>query len=194
MSITKICPVCQKEFTSKGHYPKCCSLKCGYIFREKNTPPLPVEDRFWPKVKMGAIDECWEWQGQINKAGYGRFRIGKSMPQAHRVSYELAIGPIPEGMKVCHKCDNPKCCNWHHFFLGTQADNVADMITKGRARFGLGPFKSTYGRILTADQVHQLKALYKTGKYKPRGLAVLYSVSESTVRDIIKGRLWKHIT
>lgn len=76
--------------------------------------------------------KCWCWKGQTDRKGYGRiWRDGKRR-QAHRVSYELIFGPIPDGMQVCHKCDNPPCVRPSHLFLGTQSDNMKDCTNKGR--------------------------------------------------------------
>lgn len=98
--------------------------------------------RFWAKVKVGSPSQCWPWLGGANEQGYGRFRTGSSRTGApllspHRVAWEMANGPIPErpeyhGAAVMHRCDNPRCCNWRHLKLGTQADNVLDMDVKGR--------------------------------------------------------------
>ena len=89
-------------------------------------------DRFWEKVDRRGFDECWLWKGGKTKTGYGGFWTGERQDMAHRVSYELHYGPIPEGHYVCHHCDNPPCCNPYHLFEGTPTDNVQDMISKGR--------------------------------------------------------------
>lgn len=97
-----------------------------------------LEERFWQRVDKRAPDECWEWIAGRTKAGYGYITAGPRGSQrhvyAHRLSYELAHGPIPDGKHVCHRCDNPPCCNPAHLRLGTHADNMADMKAKGRAR------------------------------------------------------------
>jgi HNH endonuclease/Helix-turn-helix domain len=87
---------------------------------------------FWGHVAKS--DGCWEWTGIRTVAGYGR--CGKGGVRAHRVSYELTYGPIPDMMHVLHRCDNPPCVNPNHLFLGAQADNMRDMAQKGRARGG----------------------------------------------------------
>ncbi len=94
-----------------------------------------IAARFWPKVDRSG-PACWPWIGARNPGGYGNFGIGYRTHRASRVAYELTFGPIPAGMFVCHSCDNPPCCNPEHLFLGTNADNLRDMATKGRATGG----------------------------------------------------------
>lgn len=77
---------------------------------------------------------CMEWKLSVTNKGYGRLRDGNKMKRAHRESYKVFVGNIPNGMFVCHKCDNPKCINPDHLFLGTSYDNMRDMVAKGRNR------------------------------------------------------------
>jgi hypothetical protein len=95
---------------------------------------MAESERFWAKVRKSS--GCWEWVGARFDSGYGAFkrRVDGEWKQqrAHRVAYELAVRPIPNGMLVCHRCDNPPCCNPLHLFLGSGTDNQQDMIQKGR--------------------------------------------------------------
>ena len=99
----------------------------------------PVAERFWEKVdQSGGLFACWPWTANRNSRGYGdRFRVGDKQYRAHRFAYELTHGPIPDGLLVCHSCDNPPCCNPAHLWLGTAADNHADRNRKGRQASGL---------------------------------------------------------
>ncbi len=101
----------------------------------------PATERFWRHVdRSGGPEACWPWTGSVDHHGYGGFRVepGK-LVRTHRFAYALKHGPIPEGMHVCHHCDNPPCCNDAHHFLGTVADNIRDMWAKGRHTKGGRP-------------------------------------------------------
>lgn len=100
---------------------------------------IPVKDRFWDKVEKLGPDECWPWKAAKDPRGYGRIggdrrrSSGKrAVELAHRIAYQLEIGDVPLGLFVCHRCDNPTCCNPAHLFLGTCKDNNQDMYAKGR--------------------------------------------------------------
>jgi hypothetical protein len=95
---------------------------------------IPLEDRFWPKVNKRGPDECWEWNGCTKPFGYGFIsrRPSGNSELAHRVSWELANGPIPDGLYVLHRCDNPPCVNPNHLFLGDYGDNARDRAAKKR--------------------------------------------------------------
>jgi hypothetical protein len=101
--------------------------------------PSPIEEkiirRFWSRVAAGKPDECWCWIGSKTPLGYGHMRIGKQNAYSHRISWVLHNGFIPDGLVVCHKCDNPSCVNPTHLFLGTMKDNTQDSIKKGRWHF-----------------------------------------------------------
>lgn len=93
----------------------------------------PAETRFWQRVLKS--DGCWEWQGGVAVHGYGRIHSNGSQIRVHRYSYELNVGPIPDGLYVLHRCDNRRCVRPDHLFLGTHLDNLADMYAKGRQRY-----------------------------------------------------------
>ena len=104
----------------------------------------PPEERFWKRVsKPDDPDKCWQWTGGKSSLGYGDMMIEGKRIGAHRFSYQLHHGPIPEGMWICHHCDNPKCINPDHLFIGTHQDNSNDKIKKGRDVQGFAGKKHT---------------------------------------------------
>lgn len=153
-----------------------------------------LEDRFWAKVAGVGQDQCWEWTAATSKDGYGLFWDNKAA-KAHRVSYELHKGEIPKGMCVCHSCDNPGCVNPAHLWLGTVADNNADMAEKGRAKSGYsggGPPGEKHGRSKLAEaQVKEIRRRYP--RVNQRELAALFGVSRSQIGRIVNGEHWTHL-
>ncbi|GAG49732.1 unnamed protein product, partial [marine sediment metagenome] len=137
---------------------------------------------YWLRVKRGGPDECWEWLADKNGEGYGRIqRLGKPY-RAHRVAWELANGPIPEGMYVLHHCDNPACVNPRHLWLGTHLDNARDRNSKGRQASG-----ETHGQAkLTETEVLAIRK----DKRSQRVLGKLYSVSDVQIGRIKRGVRW----
>ena len=156
---------------------------------------MSLETRFWDKVVKG--ESCWEWTATKNHKGYGRIYIGKypnNMPMveaAHRVAWTLFNGPIPATIQVLHKCDNRSCVNPNHLFLGTNADNNADMMKKGRNRHLRG---SENGRAkLTEREVLSIRSRYSNGNISLRSLAQEYGVNYTHISGIVHRRTWKHV-
>lgn len=125
----KRCPQCSTEFAvrpSRASRSKYCSMACYNLNKSS-----AIEERFWRYVDKAGPDECWVWTGA--KAGeYGRVSVKGVGFGAHRISYEMAKGPIPPGFIILHSCDNPPCVNPSHLRVGTHTDNVHDMLEKGR--------------------------------------------------------------
>jgi len=143
--------------------------------------------RFWKFVRKSV--DCWEWTGYKNKGGYGTFRLDGESIGAHRIAWILANGPIPDGLCVCHTCDNRACVNPAHLFLGTDTDNIRDRHNKGRTVRG-----EQNGRAkLTTVQIIQLRELYASGNYTQRQLADLFKVVRSTVHKIVSAQKWAHL-
>lgn len=93
---------------------------------------IPVHIRFWNHVDKKGENECWPWLGST-ASGYGQFNLGSNIfDRGHRLAWKYTNGEIPDGLYVLHKCDNRRCCNPNHLFLGTQKDNIQDAIRKGR--------------------------------------------------------------
>jgi hypothetical protein len=147
-----------------------------------------IIDRFWAKVARGAEDECWEYGGAISSTnGYGSFAITTSKSiNAHRFAYEATFGPIAAGLCVCHRCDNRKCCNPGHFFLGTRADNRADCVAKQRHAKG----ERNAGAKLTEREVRLIRRALASGDWMQRTLARQYGISESQMSNIANRRQW----
>lgn len=144
-------------------------------------------ERFWSRIPHQIEGDCWEWQGRINQDGYGQFDHNNSCSSSHRYVWKLFYGDIPDGMVICHKCDNPPCCNPAHLFLGTVWDNVRDRDLKGRQASHKG---EKNGRAkLNRNQAVQIRKLRQVGlSYKE--LAKRFSVSIGCISHIINGRHW----
>lgn len=155
-----------------------------HLFLGKKSRPYTDEERFWKKVKK-AENGCWEWQASCDKKGYGQIRFNGTMIKAHRKMWEIVKGPIPEGLCVLHRCDNPPCVNPDHLFLGTMKDNSQDMVKKGRCAWN--------SVKLTANQIIEIRKQYTTGSVLYRELAEKHGVAVSTIGSIIRKETWKKI-
>lgn len=174
--------------------------------KRKNRYPSEI-DRFWSKVnKTDNTEDCWTWNASTRAKGYGAFcylKDGQTINgRGHRYSYEIHIGVIPDGLFVLHRCDNPSCVNPNHLFLGTNQDNVNDMMRKGRHVSG-GTYakdKAKYNRgskhfnaKLTEDIVRSIRQEYIPNKIGYIKLAKKYNITVSHATLIIKNKIWKSI-
>jgi hypothetical protein len=155
----------------------------------------PLEERFWRFVEK--TPTCWRWTGAPSSSGYGQIKVGKGktarLEKAHRASYKLHHGDIPDGLYILHKCDNKWCVNPGHLFTGTQRDNMDDLVAKNREKgiVGRQPRKTLrrkgYGAWakLSPELGVEIKALYATGQFTHRSLAVRYGVDPSSITRIL---------
>ena len=140
---------------------------------------VDLRKRFEEKYERVTESGCWIWTGAQAAFGYGLINVNRVSKHAHRISYELHIGPIPEQLRVCHRCDVPECVNPNHLFLGTDADNSADMVRKGRGKGGKP-------KVTKADIVEIASSLERTSV-----LARRYKVSAALIVHY-RGPMWKH--
>lgn len=155
----------------------------------KNQMSRTTEDRFWDKIELPIRQlRCWVWKKPAPN-GYGYLSVNLKAKQAHRISWEMANGAIPEKMHVLHKCDNRACVNPRHLFLGTNADNVQDKVSKGGQSRGEqhGPSK------LTEAQVRAIRILSDSGNYENKELALMFGISRGQISTIVNRKQWTHL-
>lgn len=152
---------------------------------------LTVEERFWSKVSRKGPDECWDWTASTLGKGYGAFLYAGSMKSASRVAWTLTHGD-PGELFVCHHCDRPICCNTNHMFLGTNRDNMQDMLAKGRGK-KTGPrgeslsFSKLTDAIVRAIRGHAHMGVAKSD------LARAFGVSKQLISAVCLRQVWGHI-
>ncbi len=160
-----------------------------------------IAERFWSKVKKAPDNQCWEWTGAVCKPPnlpYGRFTIDGVMP-AHRASWLLSGRTIPDGLFVCHECDNPRCVRVEHLFIGTARDNTQDCILKGRMPRHYGRQPNTkfgtavHSSRLTENDVLEIRSEQNPSIGRRRQLANQYGVTRTAIRDVLRRHTWTHI-
>lgn len=151
-------------------------------------------ERFWRRVDKKSHDECWEWKGAkaSKKKPYGVIKLsrdGKCVGiLAHRVSYELSGREIEDGLIVCHSCDNPSCVNPSHLWMGTDADNSKDKVSKNRHTKG----SDAWIAKLSESQIPEIYKLYSDG-WTQSEIGAKFEVSPKVISSILTGKSWKHV-
>ena len=194
----KLSPACVFPGCHGKYYSKGFCLKHYRRFRAHGDPSVCLttatspRERFLSSFKV--VNECWLWTGTINDTGYGVLSIGSKADKtrrnvlAHRFSFELHKGALPAGLNVCHRCDTPACVNPGHLFAGTQADNVADMVSKGRHQKGSRNGNAKINEAVAA----QILAAVKSGSTRTN-VAQQFGVTRSLVSMIANGKRWGHV-
>lgn len=157
--------------------------------------PEAFLERFLSKVDQSG--ECWEWKAARDRYGYGASCYRGKQIKAHRLAYMLFVGPIADGLSVCHRCDNPGCVRPEHLYIGTVAVNNRDRAMKGRGwdqhgRIGARGRQNGMA-ILTDDDVRAIRTAYSTGTVLQRDLAAQYGVTDVAIGLVIRRKTWKHV-
>jgi len=193
------CDFCKKEFEKykwevKRTIHNFCSQECykKHLFKKSQEPKKKYSQEIIKKMFLGRIEiideNTWMWKGSVVNNGYGRVMINKKSFSAHRLSYTLFVGDIPNGMCVCHKDDIRLNVSPKNLFIGTYNDNIQDMVKKKRQARG-----SELNTKLTENDVSKIIKMYKSGSYKQKQLATIFHSSKSAIGYIVNRQSWKHV-
>jgi len=150
---------------------------------------LTLEEKFWTFVNKKGINDCWNWKGNHFKQGYGRmYHHSTKEGKAHRLSYMINTGEIPEGALVCHTCNNKSCVNPKHLYVGTNDDNMRDLANSGILKGEKNPASK-----LTVFEVLRIRRIYAKRGKNTYELSKQYNVSQILISQIIRGVSWKHV-
>lgn len=191
MTPTKECAYCHRIFPKNARFSAeqwdhsiYCSKRCA----REGVYNKPFLSSLFARVEIDPITRCWLWQRSTDSKGYGLVcKDGKGNQKVHRVVYELAIGDIPDGMLVLHRCDNRPCCNPFHLFLGTDKDNSDDKVLKGRERRLRG--EQVHNARLTEADVLAIRADHRT----QNEIAKEYGLAQTTVSAIKRRVNWSYL-
>lgn len=160
--------------------------------------PKHPSERFWNKVRKAGPDECWQWTGAVNPDGYGFIYAGKAYApnvrfiRAHRLSWEMHNGPVPDGLAVLHHCDNPLCVNPAHLYAGTQSQNCHDRAVRRRGKEHRQHGEANDNAKITEAEVIAILALLKAGKSQTV-VAKLFGLTQPYVSKLSRGQYWRHL-
>lgn len=152
-------------------------------------PAKYTPERFFSQARPNERG-CKIWNGSLQKDGYGQLNYQSKGWLAHRLSWTLTNGPIPEGMCVCHSCDNPPCINPEHLFLGTNSENMADMKAKGR-RKNVNAGEKNGRAKLTWEDVTEIRRAYAAKEVNQLQLAKKFPISQTSISLLLKNKIWK---
>lgn len=190
------CAICSRPipksrlWDSRATY---CSPKCSSVaVSQKGAFHAPPDVRFREKLDKtpghGPNGDCWIWTGELDKDGYGRFRVNKKRVRIHVYSYQINCGEVPKGICVCHSCDVRNCANPAHLWLGDSPANTADMISKGRDRYLVG---ADHPRSKLTEA--QALSILRDDRMQTE-IAAEYGVSKATICLLKTRKTWKHLT
>ena len=186
-TIEQTCEHCGKVFQAshkkvrqgKGRF---CSVHC----RAKMAARKPVDERFWANVQQSkSVNDCWLWTGNITVHGYGFMSVEGKIWPAHRLSYTMHYGPIPDGLLVCHACNTPRCVRPNHLYLGSDKDNARDKV------LSMPLALRTRGKM-TSSTVKKIRNMATQGVSK-HAIAKRFGLSYTTVWAIVTRKTWAHI-
>lgn len=177
-----LCPQCGQPKSRTGTLCRSC-YDASRAARSQDIESTKA--RFLSQIGQGLGDsECWLWIGSINpQTGYGRFGQGVVVRSAHRVAYELFVGPIHDGLSVLHRCDVRRCVNPSHLFVGSTQDNLEDAAAKGRINT----------QKLTADDVREIREMYACGGWTQAELGARFGIGQSQVHRIVNRQTWRFV-
>jgi predicted XRE-type DNA-binding protein len=148
-----------------------------------------IVSRFLDKIEIDDQTGCWNWTAGKWGKGYGQFSVSGRPMSAHRFSYQHFVGEIPDGLDVLHSCDNPGCVNPEHLWLGTNEDNIADKVSKGRSGVG----SDNPNAKITAETVLVIRELVGSGQVKQSEIADQLGLSRQGVSDIVNRKVWRNV-
>lgn len=149
-----------------------------------------LKQQLFARREVDPVTKCWLWIGSKDGAGYGTLSNGGKIHKAHRAAYGVFVGPIPDGMLVCHRCDTPPCFNPEHLFVGSQSDNMQDMARKGRHPYPRGD--RHHGAKMTESDVVCILAASKFG-LQTVDISRKLNLPYFSVHDVVRGKSWTHI-